>query len=78
MAALTGKMFRLLEVRPLTRRTLRNEVILAMQECRDFQFYKRGARLMLPQHATNAPPNLQDRVPAFEKNAEGPWSEHHQ
>ena len=57
-AALTGKMFRLLEDRLLTRRTLRNEMVRAMQECRDFQFYKRGARLMPAHHATNPPPNL--------------------
>ena len=58
MAALTGKMFRLLEDRLLTRRTLRNEMVRAMQECREFQFYKRGARPMPPHHATNPPPSL--------------------
>jgi hypothetical protein len=58
VAALTGKMFRLLKDRLLTRRTLRNGMVQAMQECREFQFYKRGASLIPAHHATNAPPNL--------------------
>jgi len=57
-AALTGKMFRLLEDQLLTRRTLRNEMVRAMQERREFQFYKCGARLMPVNQATNRSPNL--------------------
>ena len=55
-AALDGKMLRLLEDRLLTRRTLRNEMVRAMQEGREFQFYRRGARLTPAHHATNPPP----------------------
>jgi hypothetical protein len=57
-AALTSKMFDLLKNPSLTRRTLREGLVNAMGHCREFQFYKRGARTSPSYGATNPPPPL--------------------
>jgi hypothetical protein len=57
-AALTAKMFELLEDQGLTRRSLRENLVRAMQDCRDHQFYRRGALVSPGYHATNPPPKL--------------------